>query len=130
MANATAPSPIDLRISQRYPTHIDGTANVHGMRHPVVIANISAEGALVRGLPLLAPGARIILQARALDVVAIVVRSSTRGLGVRFRCTVNPLAVVRQNYAGLEHLRKPCVEPGGMYPLAQSPARLKVATPR
>ncbi len=110
MAIATTKSPIDLRISQRYPTHIDGTGSIHGTLYPIVIADISAEGALVRGLPALPTGARVILQARALDVVAVVVRSSPRGLGVRLQSRIDPLAVVRQNYAGLEHLRKPCSE--------------------
>lgn len=107
MAIATAHSPIDLRKSQRYPTRIDGTAVLHGLRYPIVIADISTEGAMVRGLPLLAPGLKLVLQARALEVVAVVVRSTARGVGVRFQCAVNPLAVVRENVAGLEHLRKP-----------------------
>lgn len=103
---APAPSPIDLRKSQRYPTHIDGTAIIHGMRYPVVIADISADGAMIRGLPTVATGQQFVVQARSLDVVVIVVRAATRGTGVRFSHAVNPLAVVRQNYAGLEHLRK------------------------
>lgn len=107
MATAKANSPIDLRKSQRYPTRIDGTAILHGMRYPIVISDISAEGAMIRGLPQLAPGQKLTIQARSLDVVAIVVRGSPRGVGVRFQCAVNPLAVVRENYAGLEHLRKP-----------------------
>jgi hypothetical protein len=107
MAIAKASSPIDLRKSQRYPTRIDGTAILNGMRYPIVISDISAEGAMIRGMPLLSAATTFTLQARALDVIAIVVRGTGRGLGVRFQCAVNPLAVVRENYAGLEHLRKP-----------------------
>jgi hypothetical protein len=111
MPIATARSPIDLRKSQRYPTRIDGTAILHGMRYPIVIADISAEGAMIHGVPLLTSGLKLILQARSLDVVAVVVRSTARGVGVRFLCAVNPLEVVRQNVPGLEHLRKPDVAP-------------------
>jgi hypothetical protein len=127
-AIAISQSPIDLRISQRYPTHIEGTATVQGMLHPIVIADISAEGALVRGLPALMPGARIVLRARALDVAANVVRVSDRGLGVRFHTVVNPLAVVRQNYAGLEHLRKPATL--GDEPAQARPVGPAIPTPQ
>ena len=107
MANATAKYAIDLRKSQRYPTHIDGTVIFDGVSYPIVIADISADGAMIRGLPALAPGRKLSLQARSLDVVAFVVRGTARGIGVRFQHAVNPLDIVRQNYAGLEHLRRP-----------------------
>lgn len=99
--------PVDQRQSQRYPTHINGAAILHGVRYPIVIADISAEGAMIRGMPAMEKGQEFVVQARALDVVAVVVRSAVRGVGVRFVRAVNPLSVVRQNYAGLEHLRKP-----------------------
>ncbi|MEG3163874.1 PilZ domain-containing protein [Sphingomonas sp. PB2P19] len=121
MATRDPPSPIDQRKSQRYPTHIDGTAIVHSMRYPIVIADISAEGAMIRGLPSLAKGQEFVVQARSLDVVAIVVRAAARGVGVRFLRAVNPLAVVRENYAGLEHLRtagsRPATKPDPWRPL-------------
>lgn len=107
MLAANARSPIDQRQSQRYPTHIEGTAILYGLRYPIVIADISAEGAMVRGLPSVTKGQEFVVQARSLDVVAIVVRNAARGAGVRFLHAVSPLAVVRENCAGLEHLRKP-----------------------
>jgi hypothetical protein len=118
MAIATARSAIDLRKSQRYPTHIDGTILFRGVPYSIVIADISMEGAMVRGLPLLAPGLKLIVQARSLDVVAFVVHSTTRGVGVRFQSAVNPLDVVRQNYAGLEHLRRPAAPSAASRPVA------------
>jgi hypothetical protein len=112
MPTATASSPTDLRASQRYPTHFDGIGILRGTPYPIVIADISRGGAMVRGLPPLPPGAQLTVQARSLDVAATVVRSTARGLGLRFQTPVDPLDIVRQNYAGLEHLRKPVGEPG------------------
>ncbi len=111
MPGANAVSPIDLRQSQRYPTHIEGIGIFNGVRYPIVIADISSEGALIRGLPLLPLGGRVVVQARSLDVGAIVVRSTARGIGVRLQATIEPLSVVRENYAGLEHLRRTHVLP-------------------
>ncbi len=122
MTSASARSPIDLRKSQRYPTHIDGTVVFRGTPYPIIISDISNDGAMIRGLPLLAPGLKIVVQARSLDVVAFVVRNTPRGIGVRFQSAVNPLDIVRQNYAGLEHLRRPAASVAASRPVVLCPA--------
>lgn len=97
----------NMRDQLRYPTHVEGSLEYGGMVGPTIIADLSASGARLRCSLHLPPGSTVVLKANALDVRAIVVRVICDGYGVRF-CgdNIDPLQVVRENYAGLEHLRR------------------------
>lgn len=60
---------------------------------------------MVKGGMFLGIGSLVMLKARALNVLAEVSWKALGGTGLRFRKTINPLEVVRQNFAGLEHFR-------------------------
>lgn len=49
---------------------------------------------------------RVNLKANHLDVMAMVVRATPGGYGLKLAREIMPLEIVRQNYAGLEHLRR------------------------
>lgn len=95
----------DMRFSQRFPTGFKAEVLWRGMSIPVEIANISAGGAMIKGAVFLRVGALVTLKARALNILAEVSWKALGGTGLRFKGAVNPLEIVRQNFAGLEHFR-------------------------
>ena len=95
----------EMRSSQRFPTGFNAEILWHGMSIPVEVANISAGGAMIKGAMFLGVGTLVTLKARALSILAEVSWKARGGMGLRFKGAVNPLEIVRQNFAGLEHFR-------------------------
>lgn len=95
----------EARTSQRFPTHFGGQLVDQESLVPVIVANISSDGAKVRCMTGLRLGSRVTLKARGLEMPATVMWKSVSAYGLRFARPVKPLEIVRQNYAGLEHLR-------------------------
>jgi hypothetical protein len=105
MATAFAKISKEFRSAQRYPTRLEAWALYKGNTIPLSIVNISNGGAMVDGVSFLRVGTTVRLRAHALDVIATVVWAACGRSGLRFDGDVDPLEVVRQNYAGLEHFR-------------------------
>jgi hypothetical protein len=105
MSLSSTPASRDARAAQRFPTHFGGQLAVQSDLYPVIIANISRDGAKVRCISGLRLGMRVTLKANGLDMPGTVMWKSASTYGLRFAGPVDPLEIVRRNYAGLEHLR-------------------------
>jgi hypothetical protein len=105
MSQFSTPTAREARTAQRFPTHFGGQLAVQSELHPVIVANISRDGAKVRCIAGLRLGMRVTLKARGLDMAGTVMWKSASTYGLRFAGPIDPLEIVRQNYAGLEHLR-------------------------
>lgn len=105
MSQSSTPASREARAAQRFPTHFGGQLAVQSDTYPVIVANISRDGAKVRCIAGLRLGMRVTLKANGLDMAGTVMWKSASTYGLRFAGPIDPLEIVRQNYAGLEHLR-------------------------
>jgi len=97
MAHAEHRSKTELRRDVRFVTAFKATLRADGEPRGVVIGDISAGGALIRGKILPAAGVKIQLVARAFFVGGRVMWRGEGLAGVCFDRSVSPLHVVREN---------------------------------
>jgi hypothetical protein len=111
MTNQELTSLRDGRRAPRFPTKLKALLRFGHRRVPIVIADISRTGAMVFGAKLPPRGARVMLLAQGLEVVATIIWSDSESCGLNFHGTVDPLAIVRDNMAQFAWLKRRPSEP-------------------
>ena len=101
----------DARCAPRYPTKLEAILRVGHERMPILIGDLSRNGALIYGPMLPLRGQRVVLAASGLEVTATVVWSSEESCGLSFHTAIDPLAVVRENLAQFAWLKQRKAEP-------------------
>lgn len=81
--------PLERRRSARRPIFVAGSAvTIHGSKS-VVVENLSASGARIRGRGLPAPGKQILIWMEGLDVLGCVAWARSEECGVRFDASLD-----------------------------------------
>jgi len=106
MAHATRVSKTDLRRDVRFATEFNATLRADGLPRGVIVGDISAHGALIKGRFLPMVGAKIQLIARSLIIGGRVMWRNDGLAGVSFERTVNPLQIERENSDYFDGFRK------------------------
>lgn len=111
----------ERRVAQRRGVALGGMVSGYGVTPvPVEIVDISALGAMVRGLPpALGTAKAVSLTIRNMVVAATVAWANADGAGLKFHCAIDPVLLARMN----ERLR------GGTSPAQAAPHETPIEAP-
>lgn len=89
----------ERRVAHRYGAALAGVVTGYGVKPtPVEVANISANGAMIRGIPpQVGKADAVILKIRNMVVASTVAWAHDDSAGLTFRCPIDPILIARMN---------------------------------